>query len=318
MELRQDYLTAQWVCIAPARTHRPHEFESHPHMQTDSRETCPFCLENRHLTEPETFVHENVRVVPNIYPALDPFSPQGYGFHEVVIDDHHHDYSPAHASPQEMANVLTAIVHRVNHFAQNPALQYVQVFKNHGFQAGASIVHAHCQIMALPFVPALKTTMAERFQQHIEETGQCYLCQMAQQLGSLKVYENQGFVAFSPHAALYRYGVNIMPKAHITDIRGMDANTLLQLGEALVTVLAALAQLHENFSYNICFHCAPLRLANNAHWHFYLQIIPRSTAGFAGFELGTGCFINGVDPLEAAENIRTCMQHTAHRPLERT
>jgi UDPglucose--hexose-1-phosphate uridylyltransferase len=51
------------------------------------------------------------------------------------------------------------------------------------------------------------------------------------------------------------------------------------------------------------FNWAFVNFPNEERGHWYVEIFPRMTA-VAGFELGTGTFINTVDPAEAARTFR--------------
>lgn len=304
MDIRKDFLTEQWVCIAPLRSLRPFGTRPLGGLLVDDEAECPFCPQNRHITGEETCVVENARAVLNKYPALDA---AGLGGHEVIIDSPDHHYAIINGRPEHLANTFRCIRQRVIHFSRDERIQAISVFKNHGEAAGASLPHAHWQIMALPFAPSVKRTMLANFKKHQAEAGRCYLCEMSEKLGDLTVFETDGVVAFCPHAALHYYGVNVMTKAHAPRFAALDDRELAGLAAAVLRALRALDAVLPGTAYNICFQCAPLNRVGRdeaGFWHFYMQIIPRLWR-MAGFEMSTGCFINSMDPLEAAKRLRS-------------
>ena len=73
--------------------------------------------------------------------------------------------------------------------------------------------------------------------------------------------------------------------------------------EALRQVLTRLAASLDGPPYNLVLHTAPLREGPLDHFHWHLEIIPKLTQ-VAGYEWGSGFFINPVPPEDAAAALR--------------
>jgi len=294
-EIRQDYLTKEWVCISALRDERPNSFKK-AHLLDEN--ICPFCPENKHMVLPDILKQNQVRVVPNRYPILDCNSPKGYGFHEVVIDTPSHTKQLHQLSCAEICDVFLAIKERVKTFYRDKEIKYVQVFRNHGAPAGASISHSHWQLVALPFLPEKKRIMAQNFESFYRQHGQCYICETLKGLKDLEILRHGRAVAYAPYAALYKDGVNISLSEHVSDFTEMEDSILEELSFALKAGLTGLSAVYPELNYNLIFHSYPQK-----SWHFYFQIVPR-VGSSAGYELATGCTINSVDPLDTAMAVR--------------
>ncbi len=315
MELRKDFLTQEWVCISELRGLRPTTFKREKNMENKNKGgDCPFCLENRHLTPEDIFILDDIRVIPNKYPAIDSENSEGYGFHEVIIDSPKHDYSMTDGDTTQLVKLLKCLQHRFLHFKENERIKYIQLFKNHGLPAGASIYHSHWQLMALPFVPFLKEVINNNFINYKKESGGCYLCDIAKENSNLTVYETSDVIAVCPYAALYYYGVNVVTKTHISDFSKIDDNILEQIATVIITVLKALKVIMPNLSFNVCFQLPPYdREKSYEDWHLFVDIIPRG-GNFAGFELSTGCHINSKYPETAALELRNIIKELRAYP----
>lgn len=294
-EFRQDYLTKEWVAIAPQRDERPNSFEEASLLDNNE---CPFCPQNKHLVLPDVLKHNNVRVIPNKFPILDKNSHSGYGYHEVVIDTPLHTRLLHELSCDEITDVLIAIKQRAKLHYRDKKIKYVQIFKNQGAPAGASISHSHWQIVALPFLPEKKRIMAESFSSFHLQHKLCFSCEAHKELGPLEIIRHGGVVAYAPYAALYKNGVNISVIKHISQLTEMDTPLLTELSFVLKACLLGLTTLYPKLSYNIIFYSHPQK-----SWHFYFQIVPRK-GNSAGYELATGCTINSVNPLDTALALR--------------
>ncbi|MDR1687526.1 MAG: DUF4931 domain-containing protein [Clostridiales bacterium] len=300
-EVRIDYLTEDIVTIAEERANRPHFFkhETHSGKQfTEYTEGCPFCPENSHMLPDPIYVSQNGRVivVPNKYPAFSE-NGSGYGFHEVIIDTPRHTQKFNEFSEQEISGVLSAIQSRLNYYRTLKRIKYVQIIKNDGRSAGASIYHSHWQIFAMDFVPNKQRLIHTNLHNYRRELNSCFLCDIQKNEGTLKIYENAGFFAYSPYASLYPNMVQILPKEHISDFADFDGKAINSLSEILKKAVNALNILMDDVSFNICFQNAPYDSPDEKYkcGHFFIQLIPR-ISNFAGFELSTGCFINMVKP----------------------
>jgi len=320
-ELRHDPLKDNWVLLAPRRRERPIKLQI---SRKKEGEDCPFCEGREHLTPKEIWaIREEgepdgpgwkVRVVPNKYPALSPnvkpvslsyndlfLKKGGYGFHEVILETPRHDQDLADLDHDHLFLVLYTYRERMRSLYEAEGISYVQIFRNWGPLAGASLPHPHTQVLALAQIPDVP-------EKELKNMGEKrVLCKMIER--ELKerervLLETGNYLAFVPFAARFAFEVMILPKVHLPDFRDTGDLELKELSSLLKRVLGATKNVLGDISYNLILHSLP---DHDFHWH--IEITPR-IAGWAGFELGTGYFINTVSPEEAAEKLRASMQET--------
>jgi UDPglucose--hexose-1-phosphate uridylyltransferase len=326
-ELRQNYFTKEWVIIATERAKRPEEMVKHrPPQNTSSRvESCVFCSGNEGKTPPEIMrVPDNahdpwqVRVVPNKFAALSPDvqpvrtihrsrrTMGGFGVHDVIIDTPDHSHSMALMPEAHIYDVLRVYKSRYDALSLDPRIAHVTIFKNHGGDAGASLEHPHSQLIA---TPVISHQVRERFQQalaHYDEYGECMFCQaleeeLAEQ--SRIVLASEHFVAMELFASPTPFCTPIYPRRHMASFGDISPAEITDLAHVLKTVLAKLYYGLENPDFNFTIRSAPAEYVGVKHFHWYVSVIPRLTR-MAGFELGSGMFINTVVPEAAAEFLR--------------
>lgn len=304
-EFRQDYLTEECVWIAIERGNRPQNYKNIKTLNIESDDTCPFCEKNLNMLPDVVFISEDkrVKIIPNLYPAVSEDSLNGFGKHEVLIDTPNHKEKLAFFSELDFFTVLKSIQMRVYFFSKSEKIKYVQVFKNDGEKAGASIYHSHWQIVALSIIPNKQRTIKNNFIKYKKEKGTCYLCDEIKKLEEYTIIQNNNFIAYIPYAYIYSYSVNITCKKHYSAIEDFDDIMIQELASIIKKTLKLLNIIIKDLNYNICFQNKVYEDSEENINHFYLQIIPR-TANIAGFEFSTGCYINSVDPLVAVENFR--------------
>ncbi len=306
IELRQDYLTGEWVSIAPERGNRPITFIAPDVYMENENVRCPFCPENSDLLQEVTYSEGRIRVVPNIYPVLEGQNRLAYGYHEVVIDTPEHNERFHQFSVEDIASLIIALKSRINYFSAVEGIRNVQIFKNDGVKAGASIFHSHHQVLAMPFIPQRPATILNNFITYNEYHESCYLCDRAERIvlkDEYYIHMQDNVIVYAPYASQFGYCVNIMPIEHISDFAGLDGDTIHNLAAALKKSLCALFEIFPDLNYNICFYTPPFVEYGMEHWHFFIQIIPR-IGYLAGYEISTRCFINPVDPRIAAKDLR--------------
>jgi len=293
-----DFLTKEWVAISAERGKRPFNFTGAAAQPAETGR-CPFCPENADLRAHEQKGRGAVTFLPNLYPALDPHSESGFGYHEIIVDTPIHNI-PLHALPAAaFFDTLATLKDRVAFYERDERVRYIQVFKNNGCRAGASIPHAHWQLVAMPFVPERVRVMLASFDEYRARNGGCCLC--APPARELLVRENAGASASVPYAALFPYSMNITPKRHISSIADADEAMLRDAAALLKTSLTALRA--KNIAdFNILLFNAPAR-GGSANWHFFFQIVPKLGSP-AGFELSTYSYMSSVLPEDAARELR--------------
>lgn len=325
-ELRQNLITRDWVIIATERARRPDEFASREPSARSSesyKSDCPFCPGNERLAPEEKFREPvsgswKVRVVPNKFPALmergEPVrriegiyrSMSAVGFHEVIIDHPHHDTTLALMPPEEVAEVLRAYKVRSLEIRKDPRIEAVIIFKNHGLGAGTSIEHPHSQLAATPIVPNQIRKRIEEAIRYLDDNGECVFCRtLTDELsaGSRIIHTSGRFAAFIPYAALSPFHTWIFPRRHCSSFEQITDDELADLASVLRIVLAKLFRGLNDPDYNFSIRTNPTREPESEYFHWYLSIIPRVTKT-AGFELGSGMFINVGLPEESAEFLR--------------
>ncbi len=339
-EFRQDLISGRWVIIATDRARRPDTFACKGKNEIDYaalpayEQSCPFCPGNEAMTPPGLLTlgcggaaatgsaDWRVRVVPNKYPALEPRgdpSPAlengcevlfqkmpGYGVHEVIIETPQHNRHPGSLAAEQVELVVEAYYRRSAALAGNRHLRFLQIFRNHGRQAGASIEHPHSQLVALPFVPALMQQELDRVHRYFLEHGDCPYCRLLDEerdYGKRMIAENESFSAYMPYASRCPFETWLLPRRHQSSFLEMEREERSAFADIFNRVLGRLARALADPPYNYYLHSAPVRTAALPHFHWHLEIAPKLTTA-AGFEMGSGVFINVTLPEEAAAFIR--------------
>jgi UDPglucose--hexose-1-phosphate uridylyltransferase len=276
--IRRNLITGDPILFAPERAKRPHAFG----RDDDGGEDCPFCPGNEHLTPPTLFAAGEpwrIRVFANKYSAAEG--------HEVIVESPRHDATLADADAAELARVWAE---RYRLHARSAA--YVSLFKNEGARGGASIDHLHSQLLPLPFVPP----RVERETSSFARAGKCPLCPAIS--SGIVVLENEHFVSIAPAASAHAYEQWIIPRRHQNEMASFGADELAAFGA--IAQQAARAARAIAPAGNIIF----MNFPRQPKAHCYVEIFPRMTS-IAGFELGTGTFIDIIDPATAARRLMT-------------
>jgi len=321
-ELRQDPIAGTWVIVAPERAARPLDFRRPP-PQPSARESCPFCPGRESMTPPEIAAVRDdkgwrVRVVPNRYPALRVeeewrsggdgllASMPGLGAHEVVIEGPEHVLSLTELPPERIVEVVSMYRSRLQDLKRDFRLAHGLVFKNVGERAGASLEHVHSQIIAMPVVPERVHSEFERCAGYLRTTKRCRPCDLiAHELkeGVRVVAETPRFAVIEPWAAKAPFETHIVPRQHASHFEAIDDAAVAEVAGLLQTSLRRVERALDSPAYNLLIHSAPLNGVSPEGWHWRIEIIPR-IAGLAGFEWGTGFFVNTVPPEKAAAYLR--------------
>ncbi|MGF1494883.1 MAG: galactose-1-phosphate uridylyltransferase [Microcoleaceae cyanobacterium] len=329
-ELRQNLITRDWVIIATERAKRPDQFsqiESEKPQPPTYQPHCPFCPGNEHLTGTEETLRLQkddrsgwkVRVVGNKFPALSSVGERtrsmqgifrslaGVGFHEVVVEHPHHDLTTALMATDDVANILRVYRKRYLQLRKDPRIETIIVFKNHGRGAGTSLEHPHSQIAALPIVPYQWRDRAQEAIRHYDDTGECIFCRtLAEEVEQAEriVYATEHFVAFIPYAALSPFHIWIFPRRHASSFDEITEEEITDLADNLKTVLAKLYFGLHNPDFNYTIRSIPTSEQRTDYFHWYIAVIPRVSLA-AGFELGSGMYINTALPEESAAFLRS-------------
>lgn len=325
-ELRQNIATKEWVIIATERAKRPEDFVQPHRPLTEHRPEwdadCPFCPGNEELELEVMRIPEHgpwhLRVLRNKYPALQREGERvrsfdgvhrqisGVGYHEVLVEAPRHNTCPALETATEVTLMLEAFKIRGKEIASDPRIEQIVFFKNHGEDAGTSLAHPHTQLIGLPIVPYHIRARTEEARRYFDDTGRCVLCHMlSDELddGHRLVAQNKYFVAFIPYAALSPFHIWILPRDHGSNFLNVTSYELTDLGQLLRQVLHKIYVGLRDPDYNYVIRSAPIHDPGTEYLHWYVSVIPRVTQS-AGFELGSGMFINTALPETSAAFLR--------------
>lgn len=340
-ELRRDPISGRVVLIAPERSRRPGGFLTREERSfpADDPGDCPFCPGHEDRTPPEISAVRpsgsspdgpgwRVRVIPNKYPALAPArqapssqSPPaptvgagpglesrrfGDGAHEVVIETPRHDLETIDLPDDEAFLAWAAVRDRVLALETSGTHAYVQVFKNRGREAGASLRHPHTQIAALPVVPPRAAEELALFAAHAAREGGCLLCRhLAEEVasGERMVLRSGRFAVWAPFGSSFPFELRLAPLEHAPSFAFLSDTDGLDFAACLRLVLARFRSRLGDPDYNLVLQQTPAGGAAGQVFHWRLDILPMLIRT-AGFEWGTGVHINPVAPEEAAAALR--------------
>lgn len=330
-ELRLNLVTREWVIIATERAKRPMEFKNSVDKRVipEFLKTCPFCPgnESKTPTERSRLPLEGpwlVRTVDNKYPALgkgekklsaDGFrrSISGVGIHEVIVESPVHNQTTALMSLPEIEDIFLTYRGRFIAAHNDPRVEHTILFKNHGEDAGVTIEHTHSQLVAVPVVPIQIRDRVQAALHFFDDTGECMLCAMIKREREEKarvIIETDRFLTFVPYAALSPFHTWIFPKRHSAAFSTITDEEVKEIAYHLKVLLSKFYYGLEDPAYNYVIRSGRPQDAGNEYCHWYLSIVPRLTKA-AGFELGSGMFINTVVPEKSAEFLRSVRVETA-------
>ncbi len=326
-ELRKDPVVDRWVIISTERGRRPSDFIELVEERSDG--FSPFAPGNEDMTPPEIYAIRpdgspantpgwTLRVVPNKYPALRVEGQlnrrgegiydkmNGIGAHEVIIETPNPEQNLAELELSEIENVFIAYKLRMEDLRRDIRLKYVMIFKNYGHAAGATIKHSHSQLIATPIIPKQVAEELHGAKAYHDLKERCIFCDIIRQevKDNIRViYEEEHFIAIEPFAARSPFETWILPKEHHSHYEQLDELTARHLAITFKAVMKKLNIALQNPPYNFVLHSAPVQEDQLSHYHWHIELIPKLTK-FAGFEWGTGFFINPTSPEEAAQFLK--------------
>jgi len=331
-ELRQDPTTREWVIIAPERARRPQQRPKRRLTRElpDWDESCPFCPGNESQTPDEVFRLPissqasawEVRVVPNRFAALTlegdisrraegRFSCKmdGFGTHEVIIESPSHNTTMALMTYEQIEKVLVAYQQRYNTLKQNRQFKFITIFKNHGRESGTSLVHPHSQLVATPIMTPYYHQRFDVAVDYYADIGRCLYCDLlAEELekGERIVAETKEFVIFHPYASRTPYETWIFPKEHCSSFGLFPASRFTEFAMVLKDTLFCLYRELDDPAFNLMVDTTITEDEENPYYHWHIRIVPRLTM-IAGFEIGSGIYINIALPEDTAKLMKQCV-----------
>lgn len=325
-EFRQNPLNHSWVLMAPIRAKKPEDFKTYSVMAGMPEEdpNCVFCPGKEHLNT-ELFRAPQgkdwqVRVIENKFHALEHTSAyrkkdfysarSGYGNHEVLITRKHNELLALQSATTIELSFKT-LSERAAFLYRDEKIAYVQIFHNHGRDAGASLVHPHYQLLSLPFVPPHiheELTGAYHYYHNNDHCIYCDIMEEERTVGERLVYESERFVVVCAYASRKPFETWILPKNHASRFEDADEKTLQEMSIVLKWVLERLYIKLSDPPVNFYVHTMPGVHTKHStyeeesfHWH--LTVFPRLTI-WGGFEYSAGIPINPILPEETAKFLR--------------
>jgi UDPglucose--hexose-1-phosphate uridylyltransferase len=327
-ELRRDPVLGRWVIISSERGDRPSDFiAAKPLPKTGF---CPFCPGNEDKTPPEIDAVRDsctepnkpgwrVRVVSNKYPALSIEGDlnkrargiydimNGIGAHEVFIETPDHNRTISTLDPQNMEQLMWMYRERMIDLENDERFKYILIFRNAGQSAGASLAHPHSQLIATPTVPKRITEELNGAQDYFNFKDRCVFCDMIDEERDYQrrvIKENDRFICFAPFASRFPFEMWLMPKHHDPNFADLEDSDIAPLAQCFQKSLKYLDKALDFPPYNYIIHTIPVNTSRQYTYHWHIEIIPRLT-NIAGFEWGTGFYINPVPPEQAVEILRS-------------
>ena len=326
-ELRKDPISQRWVIIASERAKHPSDFLPEEPVSPPSFD--PFAEGNEDKTPPEIAAYRDpgskpnkpgwrVRVVPNKFPALQVEGDlnkrgdgmydrmQGIGAHEVIIETPKCVRSFTGLPDEHVREILWMYRDRLLDLQRDVRLKYGMLFKNVGRAAGATLYHTHSQLISTPIVPRTIHLKMQACEEYWKFRGRCLVCDMAVQEAEQQVrvvMDSGQFLAFEPYAPRFPFETWIVPKPHASHFEGVHPPLVEELAFILKRTLLKIEKGLNQPPYNYMLFSSPFGSGPSEHLHWHLEITPRLTP-VAGFEWGTGFYINPVPPEDAAEFLR--------------
>lgn len=322
-ELRLNPATGDWVLVASERGKRPHAYREHSETPCtpEYEKSCPFCPGNKNeIAHFEVPLPDGglVRVLPNKFPAVsagvipkpnaslfERHMPAG-GCHDVVLDNPRHNFRFAEGREADLRAVVQAWRDRYRQLASDSHTRHVVIFKNYGPRAGSSLPHPHSQIVSLPVLPSQVRLRVETAMNVSNTLGRCVFCCMLEherEAGVRVIESNDSFTAFVPYAAFSPFSIWILPHRHCCDFSRLEDDEVVDLSQILHSALVRLYNSLGNPDYNLVIRSAVPATVGEDYFHWYISVVPRLQKA-AGFELGTGMFINTSLPEDDAAYLR--------------
>lgn len=324
-ELRQDLVTGDWVVIATGRAKRPEEFAEQKRIvvEEDPSKPCFFCYPEETGQEKDVLIYNkedgdwSLRVFPNKFPAFSRsrvpkhfeegpyFGMDGTGYHELIVTRDHLKQI-ALLELMEVAEIIDAYQDRYIDLMNKKSVNYIEIFHNHGKEAGASIAHPHSQLVAIPVIsPYIKGELdgAEQYWKANKDCVYCAMIEWEAEHEKRVIFENNNFIAFCPYSSRAAFEVWVMPKKHKPYFERILDQEKVELAEALQHSISQIYKALGDPAYNFYLHTSPCDGKDYPHYHWHIEILPR-TSIWAGFELSTGIEISTIQPEVAAEYLR--------------
>ncbi|MCX5706184.1 MAG: galactose-1-phosphate uridylyltransferase [Candidatus Omnitrophica bacterium] len=328
-ELRRDPIVGRWVIVDTDHPSSPEGFEYEQYIPKGAG-VCPFCYGNESQTPPEIECFRQpgtapntsgwqVRVVSNKFPALQVEGEldrrglgiydlsNGIGAHEVLVESPYHMKDISDLLNKEIEDVVRMSCRRSNDLSKDKRFKYIMIFRNYGSAAGASLEHPHTQIVALPMIPKNVAEEISGAKNYFDYRERCifffFFMQETQEKDRI-IFENKYFISFCPFVSRFPFELWIMPKKHSGYYCQMSEEEIPALASILKDTIARIKKVFVNLSYNYIIHTSPINGDGDVdYYHWHIEFMPKLTR-VAGFEWGTGFYIDPTSPELAAQYLK--------------
>ncbi len=324
-ELRQNLATKEWYVIATERAKRPEDFKKEKTQRDEAEYSpkCPFCPGNEPDPRDDTYIYEEngkwlVRSVTNLFSAFIPKGTRervadgiyrrmnAYGMNEVIVESPLHNDNFVKMPVTQIEQIVRTYLNRYNYAMSNRRIEVVMLFKNYGPAAGCSQAHPHSQMAAVPVVPTAMRNRLDQAKRYYDDRGHCVYCVMMEdemERAERIIYQNDSFVVFCPFASGAPFETWIMPKRHTPNFGEINEKEIVDLSFAMKELFSRYYYGLEDPDFNFVVRTPPRDETNDRSMHWYIMAMPRLTK-LAGFEIGTGMFINVTLPEANAKFLR--------------
>ena len=325
-ELRRDPIVNRWVIIDPGRGERELIFQGEE-LPSRSDIPCPFCPGREGYTPPEVYVigepgrkpNERgwwIRVIPDKNPimriegGLDRRAEgmfdlmNAVGAHEIVVESPDHNIDWPSLEDSQIRRILEVYRARSLDLRNDRRFRQIMVVKNHG-RAVSLFEHPHSHVVAFPIVPKGINDEIHGTMEYYRRKERCVFCDILREelrTGRRVIYESRAFLVFAPFASRFPFETWIIPRRHSPDFAEIRDEEISDLARVLKSAMGRLLQSLTNFSCSLIMHTSPLHEYSRQEYHWHLEIIPRLSR-IAGFEWGTGFFVNPIPPEEVAKRL---------------
>ncbi|MEZ4630425.1 MAG: hypothetical protein R2880_06925 [Deinococcales bacterium] len=319
-QFRKDPFSSAWVMISPERGLEASEFGSVEVIKGPSLFSPGF---EHHLgeelyairTKHAGFEDWQIRVIRHPHAVLSDkeltlqqeklfSSASNSGYQEIIIEHPRSDMSLELMPKAHLVQLLQVYRQRLAHLSQQRHIKHVQLSRSVGRVAGNYFAHPHAQVVALPFENRWLEEEKQASSVYHQQSGTCLYCELINKELELReriVSSHENFVALSPYAAKMPFETWILPRRHDSAFSSLLDSQLHGLAMILVDVLEAMNRTLSHPPYHLLLHTLPCTGDSSYHWH--IEILPRLRAE-AGFDMGSGLYINPTPPEEAARFLR--------------
>ncbi|MEI7542361.1 MAG: galactose-1-phosphate uridylyltransferase [bacterium] len=323
-ELRKDPVINRWVITLDDKSFKPQADSKIPANLSDKDSSCALCPGNEDKTGKNILSVNDpdgkwkVRVIPNNHPYLRVETPlkkkgvgifdviSGTGANEIIVDTPLHNVDFDKMDVSRVVDVIRTYKDRILDLKNDTRLEYVLIFKNRGERAGSNSQHLHSQLMALPVIPKKITEEMDASKEYFNFKKRCVYCDLVDNEIHMKeriVRETERFVCITPFASQTPFEMWIIPKTHASHFYKLSENEEADLAIILKDSITRLNKALNYPSYNYMIHTTPVKQQDIDHYHWHIEIMPR-VKSIAGFEWGSGFYINPTLPEEAADFLR--------------